>query len=155
MAESFPFCGSFNFLVEIEDLDGESRSVVAGFSEVRGLASSSEVLEHRVGSQPLAVKIPGRPSYGNIALRRGVTSSLDLYEWRRRVERGEADTRSGSVILLDAAMREKARWNFYGAWPCRYEAPALDARDDAVAVETLELCVERVERVDAAEVARA
>ena len=47
-------------------------------------------------------------------------------------------------------MNEKTRWNFYEAWPCRYEAPALDAAGDSVAVETLELCVERIERIDSA-----
>ena len=148
MATGFPFCGNFNFLVEIEELDGDATSVVAGFSEVRGIGSESEVLAHRVGSQPVEIKVPGRVSYGNVVLRRGVTSSLDLWRWRQRIERGEEDVRSGSIVLLDAAMREKARWNFYGAWPCRYEAPPLDARGDAISVETLELCVERIERAE-------
>jgi phage tail-like protein len=125
--------------------------VVGGFSGVSGIVSESEVLEHRVGSQPLAVKIPGRPRYGNIVLSKGVTTSVELYRWRQRIERGEADLRSGSIVLLDAAMREKSRWNFYGAWPSRYEAPKLDAQDNGISIETLELCVERVERVDLAE----
>lgn len=150
MASGFPFCGNFNFLVEIDDLDGDASSVVGGFSEVSGISSRSDVLEHRVGSQPLSVKIPGRVHFGNIVLRKGVTTSPQLYEWRRRVEQGEQDLRSGSIALLDGAMNEKARWNFYGAWPCRYEAPELDARGDAISIETLELCVERVERVEAA-----
>ena len=106
------------------------------------------MLENRVGSQPLATKIPGRPSYGNIVLRKGVTTSAELYRWRQRIEQGQADLRSGSVILLDSAMREKSRWNFYGAWPCRYEAPRLDAQDNRISVETLELCVERLERLE-------
>jgi phage tail-like protein len=148
MAKPFPFCGNFNFLVEIDDLDGEPAGVVGGFNEVRGLTSESEVLEHWVGNQPLAVKVPGRVRYGNITLRKGVTTSTALYRWRRRVEQGEQDLRSGSIILLDAALRERTRWNFYGAWPCRYEGPVLDARDSAISVETLEICVERVERVE-------
>ena len=148
VARGFPFCGNFNFLVEIEELDGDASSVVGGFSEVRGVSSASEVLVHRVGSSPLGVKIPGRLEFGNIQLRKGVTSSSDLYDWRQRIERGEQDLRSGSIVLLDSAMREKTRWNFYGAWPCRYDAPLLEAAGDAISVETLELCVERVERVE-------
>jgi phage tail-like protein len=153
MPQPFPFCGNFNFLVEIEDLGGEASSIVGGFSHVSGIASESAVLEYRAGSQPLAVKIPGRVRFENIVLRKGVTTSAELYQWRRRIEQGEQDLRSGSVILLDAALREKTRWNFYGAWPCRYEAPALDAQEDAISIETLELCVERVERVEPVEAA--
>ncbi|HLU50219.1 MAG TPA: phage tail protein [Planctomycetota bacterium] len=144
----FPFCGNFNFLVEIEDLEGEPASVVGGFTEVSGLSTESPVLEYRVGSHPTAVKIPGRTTYGNVRLRKGVTTSSALWEWRRRIEAGEEDLRSGSIVLLDSAMRERARWNFYGAWPCRYEAPLFDAESEGLSVETVELCVERLERVD-------
>ena len=152
MAQGFPFCGNFNFLVEIEEFETETTSMVGGFSEVRGISSESQVLEHWVGSQPIAVKIPGRVSYGNIVLQKGVTSSPELYRWRQRVEQGLDDRRSGSIILLDSTLQEKTRWNFYGAWPCRYEAPGFDSRGDVISIETLELCVERVERVDPAPV---
>ena len=141
------FYGSFNFLVEIEGLAGDAATVVGGFSQVTGLSSESDVVEHWVGSMPFASKLPGRTRFGNIVLRKGLTTSGDLYDWRRRVEAGEDDRRSGSVILLDGGMREKARWNFYEAWPCRYEAPTFDATDTAVSIETLELAVERLERV--------
>ena len=150
-SQSFPFCGNFNFLVEIEELDEEASTVLGGFAEVRGLSTESEVIEHWVGSQPLAVKLPGRAHYGNVLLRRGVTSSSALYRWRKRLEQGEDDRRSGSIILLDSAMREKTRWNFYGAWPCRYETSDFEARGDGISIETLELCVELVERVDPVE----
>lgn len=152
MATSVPFYGNFNFLVEISDLTGDATSVVGGFSEVSGLSSASDIVEFRTGNSSTVLKIPGKTSYGNIVLRKGCTASGELYEWRRRVERGEDDRRSGSIILLDGNLREKARWNFYEAWPCRYVAPDLDASDSAVAIETLELCVERVERVEPARV---
>jgi phage tail-like protein len=148
MASAVPFFGSFNFLVEIEDLGGDSTSVVGGFSRVSGLSSRSEVVEHRVGSSPMVFKIPGKTRFGNVVLEKGCTVSGELYEWRRRVEKGEDDRRSGSIILLDANMKERARWNFYEAWPCRYEAPEFDALESSISIETLELCVERIERVD-------
>ena len=148
MSGSVPFLGNFNFLVEIEDLTGDATAVVGGFSEVSGLVSESEVVEHCVGSSPTVFKIPGKTRFGNVVLRKGCTVSGELYSWRQRIENGEEDRRSGSVILLDSGMREKARWNFYEAWPCRYEAPELNAADTAISVETLELCVERLERVE-------
>jgi phage tail-like protein len=148
MASSVPFFGNFNFLVEIEDIAGDATSVVGGFSRVSGLVSESDVIEHRVGSSPLVQKIPGKTRFANIVLEKGCTTSSALYQWRRRIEEGETDRRSGSIILLDGNFKEKARWNFFEAWPCRYEAPELDASDNAISVETLELCVQRIERVE-------
>ncbi|HZN56716.1 MAG TPA: phage tail protein [Planctomycetota bacterium] len=148
--QSVPYFGNFNFLVEIEDLAAGGSSVVGGFSLVSGISTQSEVVEHRVGNSNTVMKIPGKTRYGNIVLQKGCTTSSELYQWRRRIENGEDDRRSGSIVLLDGGMREKARWNFYEAWPCRYEAPELDAADNAVSIETLELCVERVERMESA-----
>lgn len=148
MANSLPFFGNFNFLVEIQDITGDSSTVVGGFSRVSGLISQSEVIEHRVGNSPLVVKIPGKTRFGNVVLEKGCTSSGALYQWRRRIENGESDRRSGSIILLDGNFHEKARWNFFEAWPCRYEGPELDASDNAISIERLELCVERIERVE-------
>lgn len=151
MSRGFELCGNFNFLVEVEDFDADAASVVGGFAEVDGIASSSSVLEYRVGSRPTATKIPGALRFGNVVLKRGVTTSTALYDWRRNIERGEPDVRSGSIILLDTALQERTRWNFYGAWPCRYEAPRLDAEGEGIGIEVLELCVERIERIDPVE----
>ncbi len=147
-AGQVPFVGNFNFLVEIEGVTADAASVVGGFSEVSGLESRSDVIEYRVGNSRSVIRIPGRPRASNIVLRKGVTSGDELYRWRAAVEKGVRDVRSGSVILLDAEMNEKTRWNFFEAWPCRYEGPSLNAAGNEVAVETLELCVERIERVE-------
>jgi phage tail-like protein len=143
-----PFVGNYNFLVEIEGIGPDSTSVVGGFSEASGIGSRSEVIEYRVGNSRSVFKIPGRPRASNIVLRKGVTAGDELARWRAAIERGARDVRSGSIVLLDAEMNEKTRWNFFDAWPCRYEAPVLDAGGEAIAVETLELCVERIERVE-------
>ena len=63
MAESVPFFGNFNFLVEIEDITGDSTSVVGGFSRVTGLVSESDVVEHRVGNSPVVLKLPDGSFY--------------------------------------------------------------------------------------------
>ena len=144
---SFPLTPGCNFLVEIDGLEENALGVVGGFREVSGLTSRSDVLEYRVGNQSAPLKLPGRPVYGNVELSRGVTSSAALYLWRKRVEEGEEDLRNGSIVLLDAAMREKARWNFYGAWPCYYEGPRLDSASEELSIEKLELVVEKLERV--------
>ncbi len=143
-----PFVGNFQFLVEIEGITADSASVVGGFTEVSGISSRSDVIEFRVGNSRSPIKVPGRPRAGNIVLKKGVAAGDQLHRWREAIEKGKHDTRSGSIILLDHEMNEKTRWNFYEAWPCRYEGPSLDAAGETLAVETLELCVERIERVD-------
>lgn len=141
-----PFVGNFNFLVEIDGV-ANSSSVVGGFSSVAGVGSDTDVIEHAVGSSATTVKVPGRTSFSNIVLSQGVTNSEELYKWRRAVEQGKTDRRSGSIILLNPDMTERTRWNFFNAWPCRYDAPDMDASGSAVSIERLELCVESVERV--------
>ena len=143
-----PFVGNYNFLVEIEGVEGSSSLVVGGFSEVSGLGSETDTIEFAVGNSSSVMHLPGKTRYSNIVLRKGVTNSNELYRWRQTIENGEFDRRSGAVVLLDHAMAEKTRWNFYEAWPCRYEAPALNSAGDAVSIETLEICVGRIERVD-------
>ena len=140
-----PFVGNFNFLVEIDGV-ADSSAVVGGFSSVSGVGSDTDVIEHAVGSSPTTVKVPGRTNFSNIVLSQGVTSSDELYKWRQSVEQGVAERRSGAIILLNPDMTERARWNFFNAWPCRYDAPELDASGNAVSIERLELCVESVER---------
>ena len=84
--------------------------------------------------------------YGNITLKRGITDSAELYERLRQVATGVIERRNGSIILLDLEGQEKLRWNFFEAWPTKWDGPDFSAKGNEVAIETLELVVERVER---------
>jgi phage tail-like protein len=48
-------------------------------------------------------------------------------------------------VLLDAGRAEVARWNFFEAWPSKWEGPHLRARSSEVAIETIEITHERLE----------
>jgi phage tail-like protein len=134
-----PF-NNYNFTVEI---DGITR---AGFHECTGFNSAIDVIEHREGGAISPLKLPGQTKYGNITLRRGVTDDTDLYRWHLNAASGTIDRRNGSVVLRDRTGAEQARWNFFAAWPLRWEGPALNAESNDVAIEALELAVERLER---------
>jgi phage tail-like protein len=132
---------AFNFLVEI---DGIAR---AGFSEVSGLESETAVIEYRVGSESNTVrKLPGLTKHANIVLRRGITQDADLWNWRKTVEEGKVDRRNGSIILLDDDRSEVLRWNFFNGWISKWEGPALNASGNEVAIETVEIAHEGLER---------
>ena len=136
-----PYAG-FNFLVEI---DGISQ---AAFSEVSGLESTIDVIEHREGGDNTTPrKLPGLAKYANIVLRWGVTDSEELYRWHRDAVRGTIARKSGSIVLLDRQGQERLRWNFVQAWPSKWTGPTFNAEGTDVAIEALELAHEGVERV--------
>jgi phage tail-like protein len=129
---------AYNFIVEIDSV------AVAGFSEVGGLSGDGDVVEYREGTDvPLTVrKMPGLRKYANISLKRGYTTSRVLWQWRLAVINGNVDRRNGAVVLLDEQRNRVAEWQFENAWVVKYEGPALNAKGNEVAVETLELAHE-------------
>ena len=135
---------SFNFLVEIDAV------TVAAFSEVSGLTAETEVIEYRTGGMlGGARKLPGLTKYVNITLKRGMTQNLELWNWYKNVVEGKTDRRSASIVLLNEAHQEVLRWNVLEAWPRKWDGPALNARHNEIAIETLELAHEGFELVAA------
>jgi phage tail-like protein len=135
-----PYRG-FNFLVEI---DGITR---AGFQECSGLDATTDVTEYREGADPNHKrKLTGLNSFSNITLKWGVTDSDELWKWRQTVIDGRAERKNGSIILMDAAGQEKVRWNFFSAWPSKYDGPDFNAKGNDVSLDALTVSCERVER---------
>jgi phage tail-like protein len=133
--------GIYNFLVEI---DGITR---AAFQTVTGFDATTDVVEHREGGDNMTTrKLPGLTKHSNIVLKWGMTDDRDLYDWHQRVTQGEVERKNGSIVLLDRKREEVARWNFVRAWPTKWDGPDLDAEKSDVAIETLELAHEGVER---------
>lgn len=135
-----PYRG-FNFRVQIDNTD------VAAFSEASGLTFDVDPVEYREGTDlPLHVrKLTGLRKFANIALKRGITENKDLWDWYKDVLDGSVERRNGAVILLDEDRNEVLRWNFEGGWICKWEGPSMNATSNDVAIESIEICVERVE----------
>ena len=133
--------GSFNFLVEIDSL------TAATFSECTGLSSEIDVIRYREGGDPRVRLLPGQTTYSRITLKRGITADLSLWQWHKAVSSGQLDRRNGSIVLLDAERKEVARWNFQQGWPAKYEGPSLNAAGNDVAIETVEIVHEGLDRV--------
>jgi phage tail-like protein len=131
------------------EIDGISR---AGFSQCTIPESSNEPIEYREGNDPPTPhKLVSLTSYGNLSLQWGAApDSLELYEWRRLVEQGKLEEarRNIAIVLLDEEGNPAARWEFRDAWPQQYDAPDLDASGSEVAIESLEIVHEGMERVE-------
>jgi len=130
----------FNYLVH---LDGED---VAGFSEVSGLDTETDIVEYRDGNEDITVrKLPGLRKYPQITLKRGFTQDRALWNWRKTVMDGRTERKSGSIVLLNEAREEALRWNFREGWPSKLQGPPLNAKTNEVAIETLEIAHEGLE----------
>ena len=132
---------NFRFLVEIDKI------VQAGFSDCSGLGASVEVIQYREGGDSATVrKLPGKVSYPDIVLKWGVTDSRELFDWHAGVVQGDIQRKNGSVILVGDDGEEKVRWNFFDAWPSTWKGPDFSGMGKDVAIESLTLVCERVER---------
>jgi len=135
----------FHFAI---DLGG----VIQGFfTECSGIGSEHEVIEHKVTSngKEIIMKIPGRLKWENITLKRGITSSMDIWKWRKDVEDGKVDSarRDGSILMFDQNLKEVARWNFLRAWPVKVTGPQPKSDSNEIGLEELTIAHEYIERV--------
>jgi len=115
--------------------------VRAVFSECSGLTAEIDVFEYQEGGDNTRVhKLPGHRKWSNITLKRGMTDSLDLWNWWQRVIAGGPNLRQNiSIILNDETQEQGMRWDIEGAYPIKWEGPSLRVDGNAVAVETLVL----------------
>ena len=138
--------GGYNFLVTINGVSNDGQAVRGSFAEVSGLEAEQPAIEYRNGSEDITVrKLPGLKKYPNIVLKRGVTSDLAFWNWILKGMEGEVQRTDGAVALLDEDRREVLRWTFKRAWPCKWTGPGLNAKNNEIAMETVEICHEGLE----------
>jgi phage tail-like protein len=131
---------NFNFIIDIQGMR-------AGFSEVSGLSGENAIVEYREGNQNTTMtKLPGLRKYNNIMLKRGFTlNGKELWNWRRKVIDGKTQRLPGTITLLDEARNPALIWKFYEAWPSKWAGPTLNAKNNEIAIEELEIAVEALE----------
>lgn len=133
---------AFNFKMEI-------LGVTEGhFTEVSGLGAKVTPIPYREGGNSQVVHyVPGRTEYSEITLRYGVTRSRELYDWFMAGVKGKVQRKQLSIVLLDSdGSTEVMRWNLFDAWPSEWRGSLLDAHSQEVAIESLTLVSERIER---------
>jgi phage tail-like protein len=124
--------------------------VQAGFSECTIPDATTDAVDYREGTdRPTLRKLSGLTKYGNITLKWGLTDSKELWNWRKQVIDGKMKDarRNGSIVIFDAdGTTEVVRWNFLDGWPSKYDPADMNAKGNDVAIETLELTHEGLER---------
>lgn len=129
------------FLFEV---DGKE---IGRFMEVGGLQVDIEVEDIQEGGQNgYSHKLPGRMSWPNLTLKRGITQNDSLLAWLNKSS-GEGfagnsnklERTSAAITLLSANGKRLRSWNFDGAFPVKWTGPSFAAGSSEMAVEELEI----------------
>jgi len=132
---------TFNFLVDLGT--GDTGSIKAGFQEVSGLNIEVSSAEYRNGNEKVnhVRKINTMYKVGDITLKRGMTSNLDLWNWFRLAagnnQRGLLA--QGVVLMKGADMTPVLRFSLTDCLPIKLKAAALNAKDGSIAIEELQI----------------
>lgn len=121
--------------------------VDAAFAECEGLELTMQTKTIEVGGlNDRQVHLIGPVTAGQLTLKRGMTSNLQLWQWFSQGTRpGSVLTASGQITLWGADAEPGIEFSLTGCLPVRLRAPSLNARGDAVAIEELSLVYERLQ----------
>jgi len=134
-----PFA-SFRFKVEIKGV------IEAHFQAVSGLSATTEVQAQAEGGLNTYVhQLKGKTTYGNIVLKRGVTKSRSFYAWIMKSIANKGKRVNGSITLQAEDGSDVKTWNFFRAWPTKWEGGSFDTSSSTALIETLELAHEGFE----------
>lgn len=137
MANTYPL-PSYHFLVKIGD--DETNNIA--FSEVSGLQIETTSIEYREGSNKeyLLYKMPGHKKYSKITLKRGTTAANNLFfEWINKNSLNTADRKDVTISLLNEKHEAVVTWSVKNAFPVKVDFGSLNASEDKVLIESIEL----------------
>ena len=139
--------GNFRFTLELGNIR------VAGFAECTGLQMETKVFEYKEGGRnETTLKFPEHTAYGNITLKRGITRSNDLIDWHLDVVNGtfsknpRAQNTNVAIVLMDEKGTPVRRWNLISALPVKWGGPDMKALASEVAIETLEIAHQGIQK---------
>ena len=139
--ERYPY-PAYNFKVSVTNVDSGD-TVSGSFAEASGLTVDVQPIEYRDGTDDSTVrKVRGLRKLSNITLKRGITGHVGFWRWVLTGITGDVDRQQGYIALLNEDRVEVMRWNFNQAWPTKYTGPSLNAKNNEIGMETLELVVE-------------
>jgi phage tail-like protein len=123
---------TFNFVLRIPDID-----TVGSFHLCQGLELSVEVMEYREGGNNDVVhRLPGRLTYPNLILSRGLTNEEILLRWFYATHQ-EAQRKEVTLTIGGGGMERT--FTFADAFPVRWSGPTVDLNGTTVATESLEV----------------
>jgi phage tail-like protein len=145
--------GAFNFAVSLMDAAADTAGAVtklaintltdnidAGFNECSGLEMILETEEYVEGGVNGTVhKFPTRMKWGKLVMKKGLLRRSDLWDWMYGFSEGRVVRKDGVITLLNEQGRVHTAWQFFGGLPVLWRGPSLNAQQNAVAFESIEI----------------
>jgi len=117
-----------------------ANSVAGAFSECSGLQSTMEVHEYKEGGlNDRVLKFPTRAGFTNITLKKGMGITDDLWRWYYDHVQGIGKRRDGFILLMNQKGEPVKTWHFKRGLPLKWTGPELNAAQNALAIESLEI----------------
>lgn len=143
------------FRFQVNFLEAGSKVSIArgAFSECSGLEATMEPKVINAGGRNYGpAQRVGPVTFGEVVLKRGLTSNWDLWKWFSKVAQGSYAYRLDVEIMIfgpgDVGKgTPRFKWKLEGCLPVKFKGPDLDASTDAVSVEELHLAHEGLELV--------
>jgi phage tail-like protein len=137
---------SFHFSVDVQ-----GAGVQGYFTEVSGVGSEHELIEDKVvdgDGREVTRMIPGRLKWEPVVLKKGITSDLSFWDWRKTVADGDLDgaRQNCSIFMHDDQGEVVASWEFINAWPSKITGPSVKADANEIGVEEVTIVHEGFER---------
>jgi phage tail-like protein len=113
----------------------------ARFQTVSGLSVEYDLEEYREGGENrYTIKLPVRTKYADLVLKRGMLTGSDVIKWCLAAFR-DRDFKPAdlAVILMNEKGEPLRTWNIVKAIPKKWVVSDLNAGENSVVIETLEL----------------
>ena len=152
----YPFTG-FSFMVKlVKSLDANNPTDFedheCNFQEVSGLNITLDTEEVNEGGENMfAHRIPSRPKFQNLVLKRGMLNYADsgLIKWAQdSISKFSFTPKMLNVILMDEKKNPLASWVVIGAYPVGIKVSDFKSMEDSIVVETLELAFDYLKRIN-------
>jgi phage tail-like protein len=120
---------------------------LGGFSECSGLDMSLKTEDVREGGNNGAVlHFPTRVEWGAITLKKGIGGTA-LWDWHYGFVEGTGKRRDGVIVLLNSQKLPANIWSFRRGLPTKYTGPQMNATQNNVAIESIEITHEGIYQV--------
>ena len=126
------FHKKYSFVIEIDGIKS------AGFQKCSELTAEVAKVEYFEGGSAIPIKSPGRLSFEDITLERGVaTQVINGASGFGKI--GYSYKRNLDIVQLDRDGSTLRRWSVTGAWPTKFKAGEWDNESDEVVIEVATL----------------
>lgn len=143
-------------------LDLLGTTIFGAFAEAQGIDSDLEIETYQEGglnTQPH--RFFKHTKYQNLVLKKGVTSNAAIWDWHNQIVSNKKKVRKSGVLVLyergglnlvgaglpGLDRMPAAIWMFNNGLPERVHGPSLNAKGNEIAIETLEISHEGLQRV--------